>query len=57
VLPLTQGEIDGVRETFVARLLDGDGIKGLPPGAVAATRDEYAGLAPPARPVAFPLVR
>ena len=32
VLPLTQGEIDGVRETFVARLLDGDEIAGLPPG-------------------------
>jgi predicted AAA+ superfamily ATPase len=42
VLPLTQGEIDGVRETFVARLLDGDAIEGLPPGATAATRDEYA---------------
>jgi len=27
VLPLTQGEIDGVRETFVARLLDGDSIE------------------------------
>src|SRR5580700_6791249 len=42
VLPLTQGEIDGVRETFVARLLDGDKIEGPPPGAAAATRDEYA---------------
>src|SRR5215469_5797237 len=26
VLPLSQGEIDGTRETFVARLLDGHGI-------------------------------
>ena len=42
VLPLTQGEIDGVRETFVARLLDGDSIEGPPPGTAAATRDEYA---------------
>jgi uncharacterized protein len=42
VLPLTQGEIDGVRETFVARLLDGDSIEAPPPGAAAATRDEYA---------------
>lgn len=41
VLPLTQGEIDGVPETLVARLLDGTGIEGLPPGP-AATRDEYA---------------
>ena len=42
VLPLTQGEIDGIRETFVARLLDGDGVAGLPREAAAATRDEYA---------------
>ena len=28
VLPLTQGEIDGIRETFVARLLDGDDVEG-----------------------------
>jgi uncharacterized protein len=42
VLPLTQGEIDGVTETFVTRLLDGDGIEGLSPDAPAATRDEYA---------------
>jgi predicted AAA+ superfamily ATPase len=42
VLPLTQGEIDGIRETFVARLLDGDGVAGLPAEAAAATRDEYA---------------
>ena len=42
VLPLTQGEINGVTETFVTRLLDGDGIEGLSPDAPAATRDEYA---------------
>jgi predicted AAA+ superfamily ATPase len=42
VLPLTQGEIDGVRETFVAKLLDGDDIEGPPPGPAAATREEYA---------------
>jgi uncharacterized protein len=42
VLPLTQGEVDGVRETFVTRLLDGDGIEAPPPGKAVATRDEYA---------------
>jgi hypothetical protein len=42
VLPLTQGEIDGVRETFVTKLLDGDDIEGAPPGTEAATREEYA---------------
>src|ERR1700733_13622304 len=44
VLPLTQGEVDGIRETFVARLLDGDGdgVAGPPREAAAATRDEYA---------------
>jgi uncharacterized protein len=42
VLPLTQGEIDGVRETFVTRLLDGSGVEGPPPGTAAPTRDEYA---------------
>jgi predicted AAA+ superfamily ATPase len=42
VLPLTQGEVDGVRETFVARLLDGDGVEEPPLGTAAATRDEYA---------------
>jgi uncharacterized protein len=41
VLPLTQGEIDGTPETFVARLLDGEGIDAIPQTA-AATRDEYA---------------
>jgi predicted AAA+ superfamily ATPase len=42
VLPLTQGEIGGVQETFVARLIGGDGVEGPPPGTIAATRDEYA---------------
>jgi uncharacterized protein len=42
VLPLTQSEIDGVRETFVTKLLDGDDIEGPPPGTAAATREEYA---------------
>jgi predicted AAA+ superfamily ATPase len=42
VLPLTQGEIDGVPETFVARLLDGDEVDGPSPGTVIVTRDEYA---------------
>jgi predicted AAA+ superfamily ATPase len=41
VLPLAQGEIDGTPETFVARLLDGDGIEAIPQ-MKAATRDEYA---------------
>src|ERR1700733_4939219 len=41
VLPLSQGEIDGTRETFVARLLEGHGID-EPPQRTAATRDEYA---------------
>ncbi|HUZ24508.1 MAG TPA: ATP-binding protein [Streptosporangiaceae bacterium] len=42
VLPLTQGEIDGVPETFVAKILDGSGIE-LPPSQLpATTRDEYA---------------
>jgi predicted AAA+ superfamily ATPase len=41
VLPLSQGEIDGTRETFISRLLDGDGIDGnVPPSAT--TRDEYS---------------
>jgi uncharacterized protein len=42
VLPLTQGEIDGVRETFVARLLDGSGVDAPSPGTPVATRDEHA---------------
>jgi uncharacterized protein len=41
VLPLTQGEIDGGPETFVAKLLDGGGID-MPAQTTAATRDEYA---------------
>ena len=41
VLPLTQGEIDGVREDFVARLLDGAGLE-PPAQATATARDEYA---------------
>jgi predicted AAA+ superfamily ATPase len=42
VLPLTQGEIDGTHETFVARLLDGGGIELPPSQQPATTRDEYA---------------
>jgi uncharacterized protein len=41
VLPLSQGEIDNIRETFVARLLDGAGIEMASPQA-PTTRDEYA---------------
>ncbi len=41
VLPLSQGEIDDVHETFVARLLDDAGIDMTPSGA-PTTRDEYA---------------
>jgi uncharacterized protein len=41
VLPLSQGEIDGVRESFVARLLNGAGADTDSP-TVPATRDEYA---------------
>src|ERR1700719_4472098 len=37
VLPLTQGEIDGVLETFVGKLLDGDEVESALPGAAAAT--------------------
>jgi predicted AAA+ superfamily ATPase len=40
VLPLSQGEIDGTRETFMGRLLEGHGID--EPSQSAATRDEYA---------------
>lgn len=41
VLPLSQGEICNVRETFVARLVDGGGIE-MGPTRQSATRDEYA---------------
>lgn len=41
VLPLSQGEIDDVHETFIARLLDGAGIDMTLPWA-PTTRDEYA---------------
>jgi uncharacterized protein len=41
VLPLSQGEIDNVSETFVARLLDGAGIEMASPRAQTA-REEYA---------------
>src|ERR1700734_2693725 len=42
VLPLTQGEIDGVPEAFVARILNGSGIEMPPSQLPATTRDEYA---------------
>jgi uncharacterized protein len=42
VLPLTQGEIDGVRETFVARVLEGNGIEMPSRDMPATSRDEYA---------------
>jgi predicted AAA+ superfamily ATPase len=41
VLPLSQGEIDDARETFVARLLDGAGID-VAPSQASTIRDEYA---------------
>jgi uncharacterized protein len=41
VLPLSQGEIDNVRETFVTRLIDGAGIEIASPQALT-TREEYA---------------
>lgn len=41
VFPLSQGEIDNVRETFVTRLIDGAGIEMASPRAPAA-REEYA---------------
>jgi predicted AAA+ superfamily ATPase len=41
VFPLSQGEIDDVRETFVGRLLDGAGID-IAPSQAPTTRDEYA---------------
>ena len=40
-LPLSQGEIDGIRETFITRLLDGAGIA-MAPSQVPTTRDQYA---------------
>ena len=42
VLPLAQGEIDGVPETFIARLLGTGGTERPPAELVATTRDEYA---------------
>jgi uncharacterized protein len=44
VLPLSQGEITNVRETFVARLIDGGGIE-MKPARQSTTRSEYAGRA------------
>lgn len=41
VLPLSQGEIGDVRETFVVRLLDGAGID-MTPARMSTPRDEYA---------------
>lgn len=41
VLPLSQGEIDGVTETFIGRLLDDAGIE-MEAKRTSATRDEYA---------------
>jgi predicted AAA+ superfamily ATPase len=41
VLPLTQGEIDGIPEAFVTRLLDGADIE-TPAQVIAVARDEYA---------------
>jgi predicted AAA+ superfamily ATPase len=41
VLPLSQGEVDNGRETFVARLLDGAGVE-MASTRPPATRDEYA---------------
>jgi uncharacterized protein len=41
VLPLSQGEIDDIRETFVTRLLNGSGID-IAPSQASTTRDEYA---------------
>jgi uncharacterized protein len=42
VLPLTQGEIEGVQENFVARLLDDGGVTASPEDVAPATREEYA---------------
>jgi len=41
VLPLSQGEIDSLPETFITRLLDGTGIE-MASRHAPATRDEYA---------------
>lgn len=41
VLPLSQGEIDDVRETFVARLLKGAGVA-MASSQASASREEYA---------------
>jgi uncharacterized protein len=41
VLPLSQGEIDGVTETFISRLLDDAGIE-MEAKRASTTRDEYA---------------
>lgn len=41
VPPLSQGEVDGVRETFITRLLDSAGIEVASPRE-PTTRDEYA---------------
>lgn len=41
VLPLSQGEIDNVRETLVARLIDGDGVD-MASAHMPTGRDEYA---------------
>lgn len=42
VPPLSQGEIDGARESLVLRLLDGHGIGELSPDPSPTTREEYA---------------
>jgi uncharacterized protein len=42
VLPLSQGEIDGTRETFVSRLIDGGGIALGPAVPSQTSREEYA---------------
>lgn len=42
VPPLSQGEIDGTRESFVSRLLDGQGLSHLPPAPSDTSREEYA---------------
>ena len=68
VLPLTQGEIDGIRETFVSQAPRWRRrCRAAAPEAAAATREEYArrstsggmpvALRRPPGPVAFPLVR